>query len=619
MWLGRLFWQVWPNYTGRYPSTWDRPMYEAPSSHRLVEVSKYQHQDEYEKIQKLFSKTLPEGNITKLERVQNYKCWDTYARQKEVMINNNGFNKELQLFHGTTEESVDDICRENFDFRLSGTRIGVAYGQGAYFARKASYSDRYAEADADNIKQMFVARVLVGRYILGTEDMRRPPYVDQSDKTKGMYDSCVDNASKPNIFVIFDNQQIYPEYLITYSIQQFYGSGAYQTVYSNTNQQWSNPNSAQSPHNSGNHQASNQFNTLPFRKFLRSVVGAYQTVYSNTNQQWSNPNSTQSPHSSVNQFQNFWTSIKSIKNTLKPIYNKYNNISTHLQIFTLLFIISLSVLLFYTSSSTVVAYLLFCLLTSTVIYIKEINVRSLPRSMIILILSFFLLLSLVLQLFTYGLQIILSFSFNYFSMYILISMFISAMIYANEMKIDVKFAYKRLLLSELLIVLFLSVIQSFLHLLILLTSYCYNNFGILYLMISMVIFTILYTNQNMAGEYKYKCGLISELVMLLMLPALPLFLYVLHILLLCCNNKNVICIGLMVLMIILAAFYQDKMKIMDGHVFTWVLISELIIILLLPVLQLILYLLQILLFFFVFIFLLVSILIPTMILNLVCM
>ncbi|XP_033102427.1 uncharacterized protein LOC117105410 [Anneissia japonica] len=510
------------------------------------------------------------------------------------MINKNGFDKELQLFHGTTEESVDDICRENFDFRLSGTRAGAVYGQGAYFARKASYSNHYAGADAHNIKKMFVARVLVGRYTFGTKDMRRPPYVDPLDKTKGMYDSCVDNASDPNIFVIFDTQQVYPEYLITYFIQRFPSSG--------------------------NHQASNQFNPLPSRQSLRSVVGANQTVY-NTNQQSSNPPSAQSPHSSVNQSPNIWPSIQSIKNTLKNINNYSNDAFTHLQIFSLflLFIISISVLLFYTPSSIVVTYLLFCLLTFAVIYIKEMNVWPVSRIMIILILSFFLLLSLVLQLFTYGLQIFLSFSYNYFSIYILFSIFISAMIYANEMKIDVKFVCKWVLLSELLIVLLLPVIQLFLYLFILLTSYCYNNFGILYLMISMVRFTILYTNQNMVGEYKYKCGLISELVMLLMLPALPLFLYVLRILLLCCYNKFVIYIGLMFLILIPAVIYEDKMKIKDRHVCKWVLISELLIILLLPVLQLFLYLLQILVYFFVFIFLLVSILIPTMILNLVCM
>lgn len=30
------------------------------------------------------------------------------------------------------------------------------------------------------------------------------------------YDSCVNNSTNPSIFVIFEKQQIYPEYLIEY-------------------------------------------------------------------------------------------------------------------------------------------------------------------------------------------------------------------------------------------------------------------------------------------------------------------------------------------------------------------------------------------------------------------
>ena len=37
--------------------------------------------------------------------------------------------KELQLFHGTKKLVVDAICRNNFDWRLSGTN-GAMYGQG---------------------------------------------------------------------------------------------------------------------------------------------------------------------------------------------------------------------------------------------------------------------------------------------------------------------------------------------------------------------------------------------------------------------------------------------------------------------------------------------------------
>ena len=50
---------------------------------------------------------------------------------------------EQQLFHGTSPDSVvQAIFRQNFDPRLSGKNM-VAYGKGSYFARDASYSDKY--------------------------------------------------------------------------------------------------------------------------------------------------------------------------------------------------------------------------------------------------------------------------------------------------------------------------------------------------------------------------------------------------------------------------------------------------------------------------------------------
>ena len=52
---------------------------------------------------------------------------------------------EKRLFHGTSPDSVEAICKENFDWRLSGTATGTKYGQGSYFAVKASHSQNYAK------------------------------------------------------------------------------------------------------------------------------------------------------------------------------------------------------------------------------------------------------------------------------------------------------------------------------------------------------------------------------------------------------------------------------------------------------------------------------------------
>lgn len=61
---------------------------------------------------------------------------------------------------------------------------------------------------------MFLARVLIGDYINGDSKYMRPPSKDGS--YVNLYDSCVDDTWDPKIFVVFDANQIYPEYLIDF-------------------------------------------------------------------------------------------------------------------------------------------------------------------------------------------------------------------------------------------------------------------------------------------------------------------------------------------------------------------------------------------------------------------
>ena len=142
-----------------------------------------------------------------------------FVRKKKIMekIYGVGCANELQLFHGTKADIVDVICHQNFDFRLSGERIGTLFGKGTYFASTAKYSDGYATRGVNGNKVMFMAKCLVGKCTLGDPTCNRPPYIDTKDPTKGLYDCCVDNPSNPRIFCIFDWNQHYPEYVIQYT------------------------------------------------------------------------------------------------------------------------------------------------------------------------------------------------------------------------------------------------------------------------------------------------------------------------------------------------------------------------------------------------------------------
>ncbi len=63
---------------------------------------------------------------------------------------------------------------------------------------------------------MFMARVLTGRSIRGNKEYTRPPPIDAANPHSDLYESCVDSVQKASIYVIFDNDQCYPEYVISY-------------------------------------------------------------------------------------------------------------------------------------------------------------------------------------------------------------------------------------------------------------------------------------------------------------------------------------------------------------------------------------------------------------------
>ena len=128
---------------------------------------------------------------------------------------------ELQLFHGTQSmEAVQAILRQNFDWRVSG-KNATLYGKGSYFACNATLSHKYTGLahDSTKVRWMFLARVLTGRSVKGNRDYLRPPPINPSVPDGDLYDSCVDKENHPEIHVIYDSDQCYPEYLINYQEQ----------------------------------------------------------------------------------------------------------------------------------------------------------------------------------------------------------------------------------------------------------------------------------------------------------------------------------------------------------------------------------------------------------------
>ncbi|XP_063197726.1 protein mono-ADP-ribosyltransferase PARP14-like isoform X2 [Chroicocephalus ridibundus] len=172
---------------------------------------------EYLKVQNKFRKTCPNFVIEKIERIQNPFLWQTYQIKKKSLCKKNKYqSNEKWLFHGTAASSLSTINYNGFNRGFAGKNAAVI-GNGTYFAVDASYSaqNTYSRPDMNGRRYMYLARVLTGQYCAGCKGLITPPPKDPADPTD-LYDSVVDDVDSPKMFVIFNDIQAYPEYLITF-------------------------------------------------------------------------------------------------------------------------------------------------------------------------------------------------------------------------------------------------------------------------------------------------------------------------------------------------------------------------------------------------------------------
>ncbi|NWS60815.1 PAR15 polymerase, partial [Chunga burmeisteri] len=172
---------------------------------------------EYLEVQNKFNKTCSSFVIDKVERIQNPFLWQTYQiKKKSLCTKNKNQNNEKLLFHGTAVSSLNTINYNGFNRGFAGKNDAVI-GNGTYFAVDASYSaqDTYSRPDINGRRYMYLARVLTGEYCAGSRGLITPPPKNSADPTN-LYDSVVDNVNNPTMFVIFNDIQAYPEYLITF-------------------------------------------------------------------------------------------------------------------------------------------------------------------------------------------------------------------------------------------------------------------------------------------------------------------------------------------------------------------------------------------------------------------
>ena len=183
----------------------------------VVESDPDYHEVKQDFLDKLKKRKRNTFEVVKIERVQNLSLWQWYSVKLWTMKqhkNNQGEDTERKLYHGTSSDNAKKICNEGFNpiFANAGGKWGV----GVYFAKNSAYSSNpsYAKPDKDQVQQMFRCRVATGKYRKGRKGMKQPDQID--DGTGKLYDSAVNRTRNPTIFVVFNENIAYPEYLISF-------------------------------------------------------------------------------------------------------------------------------------------------------------------------------------------------------------------------------------------------------------------------------------------------------------------------------------------------------------------------------------------------------------------
>jgi len=128
---------------------------------------------------------------------------------------------EVYLWHGTNVRTALSIAQDDFKVDLAGSNVGTMYGRGAYLAESSTKADEYASDEPggyyDGVFAILLCRTVMGKFFLTTER-------DESAGDKvatGEFDSTLGDRVKSvgtfREFVVYDGDQLYPEYVVLYT------------------------------------------------------------------------------------------------------------------------------------------------------------------------------------------------------------------------------------------------------------------------------------------------------------------------------------------------------------------------------------------------------------------
>lgn len=164
------------------------------------------------------------GHILTYESVQS---WRKLVNHEPIDPRIN----EFYLFHGTKPKYVELITHNDFLLKMAGASAGTLYGRGVYLTESSTKADEYAFRNAgehatvsmppDGLRCILLCRAMLGRVRYNCEDQPADMHGLCQSVIKGPYHSVLGDRVKVHgtyrEFVVYDNNQLYPEYVLWYT------------------------------------------------------------------------------------------------------------------------------------------------------------------------------------------------------------------------------------------------------------------------------------------------------------------------------------------------------------------------------------------------------------------
>ena len=184
----------------------------------FMEVPALEDSYDYGVVAELFNATMGTRNVRiySIDRIQNVVLWRKYTSACKLMRQRLGYCNEKLVFHGTSGNDPNDIVRGTRGLDVIRSERG-AYGKGIYLAKDATVSNSYRHVDAQGYCQMLVVQAALGDISYRRSNTASPPTKPQEEGGLAVsYDSIQGQLGSGTIYVVHNNDQTYPAYIITY-------------------------------------------------------------------------------------------------------------------------------------------------------------------------------------------------------------------------------------------------------------------------------------------------------------------------------------------------------------------------------------------------------------------